>query len=245
MYVHGRGGSAAEAEHYRPLFPGCEVLGLDYRGAEPWTAGPEILAAVRDAKDRYGSVTLIANSIGAFFSMCAGIGGMLRKAYLISPVTDMEGLIRGLMAAENVTEAELREKRRISTGFGEDLSWEYLSYVREHPVEWNVPTEILYGSRDELVPYGSVSAFAEKHGCGLTVMEGGEHWFHTEEQMRFLDAWITKKQRKEDFKAHSEGPGRRRQGHSHPHGVGSTGEGDVHAPGSRKPGAGGRFFRKT
>ena len=197
MYVHGRGGSAAEAEHYRPLFPGCEVIGLDYRGAEPWTAGPEILAAVRDAKDRYGSVTLIANSIGAFFSMCAGIGGMLRKAYLISPVTDMEGLIRGLMAAENVTEAELREKRRISTGFGEDLSWEYLSYVREHPVEWNVPTEILYGSRDELVPYGSVSAFAEKHGCGLTVMEGGEHWFHTEEQMRFLDAWITKKQRKE------------------------------------------------
>jgi len=22
-------------------------------------------------------------------------------------------------------------------------------------------------------------------------MEGGEHWFHTEEQMEFLDRWIT------------------------------------------------------
>ncbi|SHK90194.1 hypothetical protein SAMN05216582_12334 [Selenomonas ruminantium] len=32
--------------------------------------------------------------------------------------------------------------------------------------------------------------FAEKHQAGLTVMEGGEHWFHTEEQMAFLDAWI-------------------------------------------------------
>ena len=28
------------------------------------------------------------------------------------------------------------------------------------------------------------------HQVSLTVMEGGEHWFHTEEQMRFLDEWI-------------------------------------------------------
>jgi hypothetical protein len=32
--------------------------------------------------------------------------------------------------------------------------------------------------------------FAEKHHAGLTVMENGEHWFHTEEQMAFLDKWI-------------------------------------------------------
>ena len=24
----------------------------------------------------------------------------------------------------------------------------------------------------------------------LTVMKGGEHWFHTEEEMKFLDEWI-------------------------------------------------------
>ena len=72
LYVHGRGGSAAEAEHYIPLFPGCEVKGLDYRGSKPWTAGPEILAAVTEVKNEYGCVTLIANSIGACFSMCAG-----------------------------------------------------------------------------------------------------------------------------------------------------------------------------
>lgn len=28
------------------------------------------------------------------------------------------------------------------------------------------------------------------HNAQLTVMQNGEHWFHTEEQMRFLDNWI-------------------------------------------------------
>ena len=32
--------------------------------------------------------------------------------------------------------------------------------------------------------------FADDHHAKLTVMTGGEHWFHTEEQMRFLDEWI-------------------------------------------------------
>ena len=30
LYVHGKGGSAAEAEHYRPLFPEADVVGFDY-----------------------------------------------------------------------------------------------------------------------------------------------------------------------------------------------------------------------
>lgn len=37
----------------------------------------------------------------------------------------------------------------------------------------------------------TISAFAKRTGAELTVMPGGEHWFHTEEQMKFLDAWIT------------------------------------------------------
>ncbi len=31
-----------------------------------------------------------------------------------------------------------------------------------------------------------MSSFAKKHNARLTVMENGEHWFHTEEQMKFL-----------------------------------------------------------
>ena len=36
----------------------------------------------------------------------------------------------------------------------------------------------------------TVSEFAEQTGAILTVMNDGEHWFHTEEQMEFLDNWI-------------------------------------------------------
>jgi len=46
------------------------------------------------------------------------------------------------------------------------------------------------GSRDNLTSLETISDFAKKNGATLTVMESGEHWFHTEEQMRFLDDWI-------------------------------------------------------
>jgi hypothetical protein len=38
----------------------------------------------------------------------------------------------------------------------------------------------------------TITDFALKHNATLTVMESGEHWFHTEEQMLFLDNWIKK-----------------------------------------------------
>ena len=107
LYVHGKGGSAAESAHYRPLFPDSDVIGLDYRGETPWEAGKEISDVVTRLKDTYSSVTLIANSIGAYFSMCAGIGPGIRRAYFISPIVDMERLIREMMARSGVTEADL------------------------------------------------------------------------------------------------------------------------------------------
>ena len=62
-----------------------------------------------------------------------------------------------------------------------------------HPARWSVPTEILYGGADALTSRDAVTAFAGAHHAGLTIMEEGEHWFHTPEQMRFLDRWITDK----------------------------------------------------
>ena len=192
LYIHGKGGCAGESEHYKPLFPECDVIGLEYQTFTPWETGKEIREAVTKLNEKYDSIILIANSIGAFFSMNAGINAMLRCAYFISPVVDMEQLILNMMSWADVTEKELEEKGSILTLFGEDLSWEYLCYVREHPVSWTVPTRILYGSRDNLTSYETISAFAETHGAELTVMEEGEHWFHTDEQMRFLDNWIIK-----------------------------------------------------
>ena len=166
IYVHGKGGSAAESEHYKALFPNCEVIGVDYRSETPWEAGPEIRAAIQNLSSIYDDIILIANSIGAFFSMHAEIGGLVREAFFISPVVDLEKVN------------------------GVELHGEWLDFVRSHPIQWDVTTHILYGSKDSLIPIETIREFAEKHNASLTVMENGEHWFHTEEQMLFLDNWI-------------------------------------------------------
>ena len=190
LYIHGKGGSATESEHYKPLFPDCEVVGLDYQTFNPWDTGKEIYDAVKGLKSEYENIILIANSIGAFFGMNAGINVLIQRAYFISPIVDMEKLITDMMKWANVTELELEAKGMIHTDFGEDLSWDYLYYVRNHPIKWLVPTQILYGSNDHLTSIDTITGFSNKHNATLTIMEEGEHWFHTEEQMLFLDNWI-------------------------------------------------------
>ncbi len=191
IYVHGKGGTAAEADHYKPLFPNDEVIGFDYRAQTPWEAKGEFLSFFTEQKNRCENLILAANSIGAFLSMSSLDETLVDKAYFISPVVNMEKLIGNMMMWAGVSEEKLAEKLEIPTEFGETLSWNYLTYVRTHPISWHVPTRILYGEHDNLTSMETISAFAEKIGAELTVMPEGEHWFHTEEQMRFLDRWIT------------------------------------------------------
>ena len=190
VYVHGKGGSAEEAKHYIPLFPDCSVIGFDYHAQTPWDAKeefPRFFAAQRKRCDR---LTLVANSIGAFFSMSSLDETLIDQAYFISPEVDMEQLILNMMQWAHVTEPELAEKQEIPTDFGETLSWSYLLYVRKHPISWKVPTRILYGAKDHLTSMETISAFSAQTGAELTVMPEGEHWFHTEEQMQFLGNWV-------------------------------------------------------
>lgn len=188
LYIHGKGGNAAEAEHYRSLFPDAEVIGFDYKAETPWDAAPEFAAFVAGLGHEH--IVLIANSVGAYFSMNSGIAERIERAFLISPIVSMEKLIESMMTWANVTERQLEAEKTIETAFGETLSWDYLSYVRAHPIAWDVPTEILYGETDNLQSLDTVRSFAETHNAGLTVMPGGEHWFHTPEQMQFLDNWM-------------------------------------------------------
>ena len=190
IYVHGKSGSAAEAEHYKALFPEAEVLGFDYRAQTPWEAKAEFPQFFEKQRKQCDRLTLAANSIGAFFSMSSLDETLIDRAYFISPVVDMKNLIENIMLWTGVSERELAEKQEIPTQFGETLSWAYLTYVREHPVLWQVPTRILYGAHDNLTSLETIRAFAEKTGAELTVMPDGEHWFHTERQMQFLDQWI-------------------------------------------------------
>ncbi len=192
LYIHGVNGNVSEADHFKEFFPHCDVIAIDYKSIMPWETGREIKEKVNELKEKYKKVILIANSIGAYFAMDAEITEDIRRAYFISPIVDMEALILDLMSSANVSESDLKEAGTIKTDSGYELSWEYLSYVRSRELSWRVPTEVLYGSEDKFTSFDSIKRFAVNHGCSLTVMKDGEHWFHTEEQMQFLDGWIRK-----------------------------------------------------
>lgn len=57
---------------------------------------------------KYDSVSIIANSIGAYFAMNALSEKKLERAFFISPIVDMEKLIIDIMSWANVTEEELK-----------------------------------------------------------------------------------------------------------------------------------------
>ena len=195
IYIHGKGGTSSESEHYKALFKDADVIGFDYQSQTPWEAKVEFSDFFNAVSAKYQSVYIVANSIGAFFTMNALADRNIEKAFFISPIVNMEKLIADMMIWANVTEQDLYKEKEIETSCGETLSWEYLCYVREHPVVWNIPTKILYGDKDNLTSYETMSDFASKMGISLTVMNNGEHWFHTDEQMNFLDDWICESNR--------------------------------------------------
>ena len=190
IYIHGKGGNAEEAKHYQPLFAESDVIGFDYQSKNPWEAKIEFSHFYDMHSKGYDSVILVANSIGAFFAMSALSEKKISQALFISPIVNMEKLIMDMMLWSKVTEDELQSKKEISTAFGETLSWEYLCYVRKYPIKWHIPTCILYGGKDNMTSRETISEFADSIGATLSVMEDGEHWFHTDEQMKVLDDWI-------------------------------------------------------
>lgn len=191
IYVHGRNGSADEADHYRRFFDETyDVIGFDYKTEFPWEAKEEFSDYFNTIGKNYKNILLIANSIGAYSSLISLSEKHIEKALLISPVVDLEKLILDMMKRAKVTEEELYLKEELKTSCGESLSWKYLSYVRNNPITWNVLTSILYGEKDHITSLDTITSFANKINARLTVMPDGEHWFHTREQMDFLDNWI-------------------------------------------------------
>ena len=193
IYIHGKGGNAAEANHYRKFFSDeYEVIGFDYKSEFPWEAKEEFPKFFDSIASQYSSVVLIANSIGTYYAMLSLADKSIKKAMFVSPIVDMEHIILNMMILSKVSEKTLYEEKVIKTSFGETLSWEYLSYVRSHPIIWNIPTNILYAENDTITSLETITNFANSIGATLTIMNDGEHWFHTEEQIIFLDNWFKK-----------------------------------------------------
>lgn len=192
IYIHGKDGNIEETNHYQSIFRESDVIGFDYKSQTPWEAEIEFPMLYDRYAKAYDSIILIANSIGAYFTMLSLAEKNISQALFISPIVDMEKLIMDMMKWLNITEDELKSKKEVETEFGETLSWEYLSYVKDHPIRWSVPTSILYGEKDNLTSKETITKFAEQISADLTIMGNGEHWFHTDEQLNFLDTWVKK-----------------------------------------------------
>ena len=191
IYVHGMGGNAEEANHYKQFFDdNFEIIGFDYKSLNPWDAKIEFIDYFNSIISKYNKIYLIANSIGAYFSLISLSNMPIEKAMLISPVVDMESIILNMMKRENITEDELISKKEIGTSSGESLSWQYLSYVRKNTIHWDISTNILFANNDNMTSVETMTNFANKINANLTAMKDGEHWFHTDEQMAFLDNWF-------------------------------------------------------
>ena len=205
LYIHGKMGRKEEAARIAEIVcpKGYQVLGIDLPGHGertgemerfvPWEVVPELQAVYANTQKRWKKISLYANSIGAYFSLLALRDAKLEKSLFVSPVLDMEKLIRDMMGWAGVTQEQLKEAGEISTAFGETLSWKYLTYAIENQItRWDSPTAILYAGQDHLTARGTVDNFAQRFSCTVMVMENGGHWFHTEEQLAVLDVWLRK-----------------------------------------------------
>lgn len=202
LFIHGKSGSKEEAREFAKIaaVDGWQVLSMDLpqhgeriQGKDtfdPWHAVPELKAVMSYAKEHWKRISLRANSIGAWFSMLSFADEVLENCLFVSPILDMEQLIRNMMLWASVSEEQLRQQQNIETDFGETLSWQYLTYAKINSIDkWNSPTAILYAGKDDLTDRHTVHTFVEKFHCKLTVMENGEHWFHTPEQVDVLNQW--------------------------------------------------------
>lgn len=205
LYIHGKMGRKEEAAHLAEIvYPmGYQVLSIDLPGHGertgemkrfvPWEVVPELQAVYANTQKRWKRISLYANSIGAYFSLLALRDAKLEKSFFVSPILDMERLIRDMMGWAGVTQEQLKEAGEIPTAFGETMNWNYLTYAVERRItEWDSPTAILYAGHDHLTARETVDDFAKRFGCTVMVMENWEHWFHTEEQLAVLDAWLRK-----------------------------------------------------
>ncbi|MDO5844655.1 MAG: alpha/beta hydrolase [Methanocorpusculum sp.] len=201
IFVHGKSGSKEEAKAFAEIAcpKGYQVLGIDlpehgerkneFDTFYPWNAVFELIKVMEFAKENWNNIALRANSIGAWFSMLALSEENLSNCLFVSPILDMNKLILKMMSYADVSEEKLKSEKIIQTEFGETLSWKYYLYAKEHPVKWNHPTSILYAGCDNLTERFTVDEFVKRFNCKLSVMENGEHWFHTPEQLTVLRKW--------------------------------------------------------
>ena len=153
----------------------------------------DLKQVIEYAKTKYEEIYLWACSMGAYFSLISYKDEDIKQCLFLSPVVNMKVIIDNMMVWSNTSEKELEEKQEIKTDFGQTLYWDYYKYVKENPIiKWNKQTNILYGNKDNMQEQTIIQDFSNKFNCELSILENGEHYFHTEEQLDYYKNWLDK-----------------------------------------------------
>ena len=193
VYIHGLHGSHLEANDYSFLKKDFDVVGLEYQDGNPWEVKDIIRSKFKSIIEGYKEVVVIANSIGAFYTYEYLSDFNIQHAYFISPIASMNQILFAYISTGKVKEKELEEKKFITLEDGTTLSYEFFQQYKncDYHANWDVPTDILYGSNDNLVLIKSITSFLSAHPkARLTIKSGAEHWFHTDEEKNFIKEWI-------------------------------------------------------
>jgi uncharacterized protein len=203
LYVHGKNSRKEDAESFAEIVTrkNYQVISFDLpqhgeRIDKDYPCnvqnGVHDLSKIYNAiKDNFNDISLFACSLGAYFSLVAYRELYFSKCLFLSPILDMERLIKNMMLWSNVTEEQLEREKEIETAFGEKLSWDYYQFVKANRIiKWNSPTSILYGENDNLTEREVLESFAGRFNCKVEIMKDGEHYFHTPEQLKVLANWI-------------------------------------------------------
>lgn len=151
----------------------------------------DLKTIIEYAKKNYNEINLWACSVGAYFSLLAYKNEKINRCLFLSPVVNMEMVIDNLMLLSNVTVADLEEKLEIKTRFGQTLYWDYYLYVKNNKItNWDKDTYILYGDNDNIQDINTIKKFSTSFKCNLLLLNGGEHYFHTEEQLNYYIKWL-------------------------------------------------------
>lgn len=152
----------------------------------------DLKQVIEYAKQNFNEINIWACSMGAYFSLLAYKSENIKGCIFLSPVVNMRVIIENMMLWSNTTENELMKKGEIKTDFGQTLYWDYYLYVKGNPItKWNTKTHILYGAKDNMQEQALIQDFSHRFNCRLSVLDSGEHYFHTKEQLDYYKNWLS------------------------------------------------------
>ena len=85
IYIHGKYGTAEEAEYYRKFFNETDIIGFEYTSEYPWDFQKEFSNFIDNIYIKYKKISIIANSIGAYFTMLSLTNKNIEKAFFYFP----------------------------------------------------------------------------------------------------------------------------------------------------------------